>query len=178
MTESITVHSISELNIYKDKIVSNLNKCVNQLREILAHNYSLEIFQVLKFEKCVTEPLSGNDENLIEVINQSMTYGVSIMAVEYLYKIYSDQTFIINWGNIAGYDIQSEDGTIICECFAATSYKNNKKLATDLERLNNVDANHKYEFFYDKEFGEKQKMIYQEKYPQIQIVKFEELIIL
>ena len=107
MTESITVHSISELNIYKDKIVSNLNKCVNQLREILAHNYSLEIFQVLKFEKCVTEPLSGNDENLIEVINQSMTYGVSIMAVEYLYKIYSDQTFIINWGNIAGYDIQS-----------------------------------------------------------------------
>lgn len=55
------------------------------------------------------------------------------MAVEYLYKIYPAQAFIVNWGNVPGYDIESADGTIIAECFAATSYKSNGKLAADLK---------------------------------------------
>lgn len=72
-------------------------------------------------ENSVTEPLSGKAENLIEVINQSMTYLVSIMAVEHLYDVHKEQIFKINWVNVAGYDIESADGTIICECFASTS---------------------------------------------------------
>lgn len=45
------------------------------------------------------------------------------MAVEYLYKIYPAQAFIVNWGNVPGYDIESADGTIIAECFAAQAIK-------------------------------------------------------
>lgn len=175
MAQSITVHSPDELKIYKDKIKCNLDKSVVQLQEILKSNNPLEVFQILKFEKCSTEPLSGNAENLIEVINQSMTYIVSIMAVEQLFKIHPDSCFIVNWGNISGYDIESEDGTIICECFAATSYRSNGKLSVDLKRLDKGSANCKYEFFYDKEFTEQHKNYYQEKYPEIQIIKFEEL---
>lgn len=175
MAQSITVHSPEELKIYKDKIKCNLDKSVEQLQEVLKRNNSLEVFQILKFEKCVTEPLSGNAENLIEVVNQSMTYMVSIMAVEHLFKIHPNSSFNINWGNISGYDIESEDGTIICECFAATSYRSNGKLSADLKRLNKGSANYKYEFFYDKEFTEQHKTYYQEKYSEIQIIKFKEL---
>ena len=175
MAQSIIVHNPDELKTYKDKIKSNLNKSVEQLQEELKNNNPLQVFQILKFEKCVTEPLSGNAENLIEVINQSMTYMVSIMAVEHLFKIHSDSSFIVNWGNVSGYDIESEDGTIICECFAATSYRSNGKLSADLKRLDKGSVNYKYEFFYDKEFAEQHKAYYQEKYPEIQIIKFKEL---
>ena len=78
---------------------------------------------------------------------------ISIMAVEYLYKIYPAQAFIVNWGNVPGYDIESVDGTIIAECFAATSYKSNGKLTADLKRLaGNIEVEHKYEFFYLQHF--------------------------
>lgn len=175
MTQSIIVQSIDELSIYKYRIKNNLDKSMEQLREVLASDNSLKVFQILKFEKCAIEPLSGNAENLIEVINQSMTYMVSVMAVEYLFKIHPDSSFVINWGNIPGYDIESEDGTIICECFAATSYRSNGKLFADLKKLNKSSAKYKYEFFYDKEFTEQHKTYYREKYPKIQIVKFEKL---
>jgi hypothetical protein len=130
---------------------------------------------MFKYEKLVAEPLSGKQENLIEVINQSMTYIVSIMAVEYLLKIFPDKAFVINWGNVSGYDILSEDGCVICECFAATSYRSNGKLSSDLKRLNKASADYKYEFFYDKEYTESQHKYYHGKYPDIQIIKFYKL---
>ena len=43
----------------------------------------------------------------------------------------------------------------------------------NLKRLSqNGTAIYKYEFFYDKEFGEQQKEYYEGKYPGIEIVKF------
>ena len=77
---------------------------------------------------------------------------------------------------MAGYDIESQDGTIIAECFAATSYKSNGKLTADLKRLNeNKTALVKYEFFYDKEFKDEQKPFYNEKYPTVTIIKFSKI---
>ena len=176
MSKQIVVHNTDELDKYKITILDNLNSSVNMLQQVLNDNDALKAFKVFKFEKMATEPLSGNPENLIEVINQAHTYLISIMAVEYLYKIYPTQTFIINWGNIPGYDIESVDGTIIAECFAATSYKSNGKLAADLKRLaGNAEAVHKYEFFYDKEFTESHREYYKEKYSDIEIVKFQDI---
>ena len=176
MSKQIVVHNTDELNNYKNAILDNLNNSVNMLQQVLSSNDALDAFKIFKFEKIATEPLSGNPENLIEVINQAHTYLISIMAVEYLYKPYPAQAFIINWGNIPGYDIEAMDGTIIAECFAATSYKSNGKLAADLKRLaGNTKAEHKYEFFYDKDFTENHKEYYKEKYPDIEIVKFKDI---
>ena len=176
MSKQIVVHNTAELDKYKNTIWDNLNSSTNMLQQVLNNNDALDAFKIFKFEKIATEPLSGNPENLIEVINQAHTYLISIMAVEYLYKLYPAQAFIINWGNIPGYDIESVDGTIIAECFAATSYKSNGKLATDLKRLaGNTEAEHKYEFFYDKDFTENHKEYYKEKYPDIEIVKFKDI---
>lgn len=176
MSKQIVVHNTDELNKYKKIILNNLNGSINMLQQVLSNNDALDAFKIFKFEKIATEPLSSNPENLIEVINQAHTYLISIMAVEYLYKLYPAQAFIINWGNIPGYDIESVDGTIIAECFAATSYKSNGKLAADLKRLvGNTEAEHKYEFFYDKDFTENHKKYYKEKYPDIEIVKFKDI---
>ena len=176
MTKQIVVHNMDELNNYKNVILDNLNSSTNMLQQVLNNNDALDVFKIFKFEKMAAEPLSGNPENLIEVINQAHTYLISIMAVEFLYKLHPSQAFIINWGNIPGYDIESVDGTIIAECFAATSYKSNGKLAADLKRLaGNTEAEHKYEFFYDKDFTENHKEYYKEKYPDIEIVKFKDI---
>lgn len=90
----------------------------------------------------------------IDITNQSMIYMISIMAVEYLFTLYPNSSFVINWGNTSGYDIESEEGKVIGECFAAISYRSNGKLAADLKRLDKASADYKYEFFYDKEFTE------------------------
>ena len=157
-------------------IAENLEASVNSIKELVDNVSALKVFQCFKFDKIAVEPLSGKAENLIEVVNQTQTYLVSLMAVEYLYNLFPTQTFIINWGNIPGYDIESEDGTIIAECFAATSFRSNGKLVSDLKRLSlNNSSFHKYEFFYDKEFGVQHRKYYEEKYPGITIVKFENI---
>ena len=176
MTKALQISDIQNLQTYKNQILKNLHKTTISMVELLKKEDTLTIFEMLKFNKIATEPLSGEPENIIEVINQSHTYLVSIMAVEYLLKTHPSKTFIINWGNLPGYDIESTDGEIIAECFAATSYKSNGKLTTDLKRLNaNTSAVCKYEFFYDREFTDNHKTYYKDKYPEIEIVKFKNI---
>lgn len=59
--------------------------------------------------------------------------------------------------------------------FCDNQYRSNGRLAADLKRLEKVSADYKYEFFYDKEFNEKNRTYYMKKYPGIQIVKFEDI---
>lgn len=80
MSKQIVVHNTDELNKYKKIILNNLNGSINMLQQVLSNNDALDAFKIFKFEKIATEPLSGNPENLIEVINQAHTYLISIMA--------------------------------------------------------------------------------------------------
>ena len=143
------------------------------LNGLLKNEDSLGFFKRVKFEKTVVDPLTGEPENLIEVINQCQTYLVSFMGAEQLISKFPDKEFIINLGNISGYDIESRDEEVVAECFAATSYQSNGKLAKDLKHLSeNNNAAYKYEFFYDMEFTDKSKGYYENKYPDVKIVHF------
>lgn len=176
MEKSVLIRNKEDLKHYREQIKMNLNLGFKNLVHLIETDDVLNVFQKMKFEKIVIEPLTGEPENLLEVVNQCHTYLVSIMGMEYLLEIFPDTSFTINFGNVSGYDIESEDGRIIAECFAATSYRSNGKLAADLKRLaENENAKYKYEFFYDKEFTEKNKTYYQDKYPDIMIVKFQEI---
>ena len=176
MTKPLRVTNMGELVSYKESVLRNLSACREKLQTMLESEETLSLFAKLKYEKVGVEPLTGEAENLIEVINQAQTYLVSLMAVEYLFNRYPEQAFIVNWGNIPGYDIESLDGTIIAEVFAATSYRSNGKLAADLQRLaSNATAVGKYEFFHDREFQESHRLYYKEKYPDIEIIKFEKV---
>jgi len=173
MTERVVISNRFELEKYRQIIEANIEKNVTNLKRLLNENNPLDAFGEMKFNKIAIEPISGKEENLIEVINQLQTYMISIMSVEYLLDVYPNKEFNINWGNVSGYDIESTDGEIIAECFAATSFRSNGKLTADLKRLfNNETAVYKYEFFYDKEFSEVQKEYYENKFKGIKIIKF------
>ena len=84
MTNAVTISDAEELSRYKTTILSNLKKSVQDIRTLIEGENAQEIFMQFKFEKVATEPLSGKPENLVEVINQSQTYFVTLTAVEYL----------------------------------------------------------------------------------------------
>lgn len=176
MTEKIVISNILELSKYRNIITENVQKNVIELKRILEEENPLDAFSKMMFDKIAIEPLSGRGENIIEVINQLQTYMVSIMAVEYLLEKHANKVFTINWGNIPGYDIESSDGEVIAECFAATSYRSNGKLTADIKRLyQNESAMYKYEFFFDKEFTDSQKEYYENKFDGIKIIKFSKI---
>lgn len=176
MANTVTINSADELRKHKANILSNLAKSVWDIRSIIESEDAQEVFRQFKFEKIATEPLSGNPENLVEVINQSQTYLVTLAATEHLLRLYPEKAFTLNWGNVSGYDIESTDGTIVAECFAATSYRSNGKLIADLKRLcANQTALQKYEFFYTSDFSDASKEYYENKYDGVCIVKLESI---
>ena len=110
MTNTVTIYSTDELEKHKTTILSNLAKSVWDIRAIIESDNAQEVFRQFKFEKIATEPLSGKPENLVEVINQSQTYFVTLAATEYLLHLYPAKAFTLNWGNVSGYDIESTGG--------------------------------------------------------------------
>lgn len=176
MTNTVTISSAEELSRYKTTILSNLRKSVQDIKAMIDSEDAQEIFKHFKFDKIATEPLSGKPENLVEVINQSQTYFVTLAATEYLLSHYPEKSFLLNWGNVSGYDIESTDGEIIAECFAATSYRSNGKLTADLKRLfGDRTAARKYEFFYACDFSDTSKKYYENKYVGVCIVKLDSI---
>lgn len=174
--KKIVINSKEQCEQYKIRIRNNLQKCAEMIKELIEKEDASSFFEKSKYEKIVIDPLTEEPENLIEVINQCQTYLVSLAGAEYLVSKFSGTSFTINLGNVSGYDIESEDGSIIAECFAATSYKSNGKLVKDLKRLSeNQNVAYKYEFFYDREFTDVHKPYYETKYPGIKIVHFMDL---
>ncbi len=176
MEKEIFFDNKIKLEECRKTIQSNLTKSLQNLKMIFESNDSVDVFDACKYDKIVFDPLTGQNENLIEMLNQYQTYLVTLKAVEYLLNKYPAKSFFARFGNIAGNDIESTDGKIVAECFAQVSYKNNKKLEKDLVKLNSAASNSVcYEFFYDKVFTEEAHLSFKSKYPKINIVKFETL---
>lgn len=67
---------------------------------------------------------------------------------------------IINFGTAPGHDVSSYSGTVICECFAATSVKSNEKLKKDILRLHgNPTAKERLVFYYSHNADAKRSYI-------------------
>ena len=176
MGKEILVSNKLELERYEQIIHANLQKSFESIKSHLDDKDCASVFECFKYEKTAVDPLTGNPENLIEMLNQYQTYLVTLKALDFLLKNYANKSFVARFGNIAGYDIESTDGKIVAECFAQVNFKNNKKLDNDLEKLNSVTRDVIcYEFFYDKVFNEDNYKAYKNKYPEINIIKFEAL---
>lgn len=175
MGKTIEVKDKAKLNELREEIMTNLEQGVVMIQGLMNSIDSLSFFKKIKFEKTVIDVLTGEPENFAEVIDQCQTYLVTIMGAEYLLDKYPNTEFVVNLGNVSGYDIFSRDGSIIAECFASTNYRNNHKLDNDLKNLSeNTTAIYKYEFFTDFKATEKVLDNYKKKYPEIEIVKFKD----
>ena len=173
MGKQISVKSLNDLLCFKNQLNDVLQKSAENLRNFLSATGAVDAFAAFKYEKTVFDPLTGNPENLLEMLNQYQTYLVTIKAAEYLMTTYPQQSFILRFGNIPGHDIEATDGSILAECFAQVSYRNNAKLTKDLKKLESATHATRYVFFYDQEYTAKNHKMYQKKYPDIHIIKFD-----
>ena len=171
MRKPLTLTSPEEIAEGVRAIRRHLQRSVEQLQALLASEDPMRAFYRMKFEQTVVDPFWGEPENLLEAVNQCQTYLVSFQASAYLFQRHPDKALTLSLGNVPGFDIQSADGTIVGECFAATSCQRNGKLRKDLRRLAACEsAREKYLFFHEPAFSPERCRVYAHRYPGVVIV--------
>jgi hypothetical protein len=93
---------------------------------------------------------------------------VALFAVQDLLDQYPGKKFEMHLGPTAGYDIQSTDGEVIAECFAATSVNSNDKINKDCRKLLKGQAIYKHLYFCTYRDSENVIQNKFAKYPEIQ----------
>ncbi len=105
----------------------------------------------MKFVEIAWHPLDERPLNLIEQVNQTWTYLVTLKALSFLFVRHPDAGgFQLNLGTEAGTDIVSLIPNVVAaEAFAAVRPKNNDKIRKDIKKLSlaHPDARARYVFF-------------------------------
>ena len=149
------IESKSQIAELRSKIYANANKTYDSIVQTIEAESPLKLFADIKFNKFGVDPIKGTPLNFIEQLNQMFSDLVVLYAVEELLSKYPDKTFEVNFGAKAGFDIQSTDGKVVAECFAATNVDNNSKLSKDAKKLMKLPkAVEKYIFFYSQNDSE------------------------
>ena len=108
----------------------------------------VDLIRSLKYEPIGFHPIDLRPLNLIEQVNQTFTCLAAIKAIEVLFQLHPESAgFRLNMAEQQGSDIESLDGGIAAEVFAAVKPSNNQKLKKDIEKAGSTNANHKYVFF-------------------------------
>ena len=137
------------------------------LRERMTQMQAMDFWAAVKFDRIGHDSISGQPQNLIEQINQMYSNLVVLNAVDDLLDCYPDTSFELQLGVSSGYDIQSEDGRIVAECFAVTTVSSNRKLEKDCKKLTASTASEKYIYFYSHQDSLEKLQKQFTKYPDI-----------
>ena len=101
---------------------------LSAVQGLAAQGDALRMLEAIKFNKIGRDPLDPTRcLNLVEQVNQTFTALVSVRAVEYLFDHPEVCRFRVNLGTAPGSDIESLDGSVVAEVFAATSPSSNGK---------------------------------------------------
>lgn len=148
MNKEIVLSSVAEALEMKSRLVRQSEEAVRAVQAIAASKQTaIDTICALKFERVIDDRMFDEKLNFIEYLNQTFTYLVCLTAGVYLLK--EERPVTIHFGTAAGYDVEAGGGSLVGECFAATSVKSNSKLKNDLLRLQaNHVAQEKYVFFY------------------------------
>jgi hypothetical protein len=150
MTKRIVLTGAGDIEHYRERVRLSAEQTRIELAKLLASAEPLEAMSVLKFENLGCDPLNPSRRlNVIEQINQTLTYLASLDAAQLLFEWHPGSgSLCLNLGTESGSDIESQSsGLIAAEVFAAVSPKNNKKLAKDIVKVSKVLARHRYVFF-------------------------------
>ena len=147
------ITSIQELDKQVQSVRSAAERTVRALRDLLAHETdSLQVLRLMKFTGLGHHPGEDRSLNLIEQINQTFTYLVSLEAARWALLKHPRllvQGLNMNLGTQAGFDLESvEEGFLAAEVFAATHPRSNDKLRKNVARLALAPhVLHRYVFF-------------------------------
>jgi len=154
----LTVRAPGEAHALLARLRGSAELTVSRLQDLIKRETDpLRILSQLKFEPVGCDPLSpARRLNVIEQLNQIFTYQASFQAAALLLEKYPEHApLVLNLGTSSGTDIESEDGEVVAEVFAAVDPRNNRKLAKEIERLRLRAAPFRYVFYLSPKCGGK-----------------------
>jgi hypothetical protein len=151
------------------RVRDSVDRAATAMRELLKDQPSMIALASMKFEERGFHPVEGRRLNLIEQVNQTFTYLVSLAAAEDILVRHPGSAPIhLNLGTSAGYDLVSPSENVVAEVFAAVRRTNNRKLVKDVIRVDRSEAKHKYVFFYC--LGETPCISHLERFPEVHLI--------
>jgi hypothetical protein len=146
--------SLRDIDLAVSAVRTASERTVRALRSLLANEAdSLQVLRLMKFTELGFHPGEDRSLNLIEQVNQTFTYLVSLEAARWVLEQHPQllaQGLRVNLGTQAGFDLESvEVGLLAGEVFAATHPRSNDKLRKDVARLaeHAPAVLHRYVFF-------------------------------
>jgi hypothetical protein len=173
LNKRIVFDSKEQVDKLRESIVRTTD---TKLKELWQSGNGIDFLRKIKFEPCGYDPLFEHGTNFIEQTNQTFTYLVCLAAVEILLSKHPLHRFVVNFGTESGYDVISEDESIICECFAATTPDSNNKLEHDMLKVYaNKNATLRYVIYYVANAKEKHVENVRRKYSSVEVMSLKNL---
>ena len=135
MVNMIRIENRKQVQELIRNVKKNIEVTQLTIKQILDDDEPINSFMRIKFDKIAFDPVTGEEINFIEMLNQAYSDLVVLQAIDDLLKEYPDKVFEINMGSHNGLDICSTDGEVVAECFAVDSVLNNQKIKKDSEKL-------------------------------------------
>ena len=154
--KKIILYDEKDIEKYIELIRTSANKAKDIVDDIADSNNGINVLKEIKYKQIGFDPLdSERSLNLIEQVNQTFTYLASLEAAKFLFSKHELPNGIrLNLGTLKGSDIETLDGKIKAEVFAATSPRSNQKLKKDVSKVKSTSAQIKYVFFSCPEIPE------------------------
>lgn len=149
---TLEITTANQLDKHVRAVRAAAEQTVRALRDIMSSERdSLQILRLMKFSEIGHHPLDDRPLNIIEQVNQTFTYLVTLEAARWLFAHHAGLGGLrISLGTAAGFDLESlTPGLVAAEAFAATHPRSNDKLRKDLRRLEEkaAGAANRYVFF-------------------------------
>jgi hypothetical protein len=147
---SLEIRSSQELDQLVRSVRSAADRTVRTIRDILdSESDSLQVLRLMKFSEIGHHPVDDRRLNIIEQVNQTFTYLVTLEAARWLLEHHPGLALKINLGTNPGFDLESiEPGFVAAEAFAATHPRSNDKLRKDVTRLAEKAPDVKYRYVF------------------------------
>lgn len=143
------IASCQEAEALERSVAASARRALHNVRRAANGSDAIQVLWQMKVAAVGCNPLDAESPlNLIEQINQTFTYLASARAVRILLaERPADAPYKLNLGTTPGSDIESTNGRVAAEVFAAVNTSNNRKLAKDIAKVRATAADAKYVFF-------------------------------
>ena len=133
-----TIHTIAEIDPLLERVRNAAGRTAQAVARLVGSEPDgVEVLRKLKFTEMGWHPIDDRRLNLIEQLNQTWTYLVTLKALPFLFERHpAAGGFRLNLGAVGGTDIESLfPSLVVAEVFAAVHPSSNRKLAKDLQKL-------------------------------------------
>lgn len=147
---AIEVSTMEDVQRLEQRLRDSAATARDAIADALENTDALGLLQTLKFEDIGAVPLEpGTPHNVLQQVHQTFYYLVMLRGAEYLLHRHPDAApFRLVPQGAGAPDIVSADGRVVAETLALQTAVDNNKLRSDISRLREHPAGHRYVFVY------------------------------